>query len=282
MRAALFVLAITVAWGADTTPLDRANALYLRTDYAGAINLLKQSQQDAKTLEMLGRAYFMNGEFHRATDVLEKAAGLNPNSSTIQMWLGRAYGRRAETAFPVAALGYASRTRQAFEKAVELDSTNNEAVNDLFEYYTEAPGIVGGGVDKARKLLPLIAKNDAAEGHFAAAKLAEANKEYHAAETLMKKAMDAAPREVGRILDLAKFLARRNRFDESEKYFQQAQKITPDAPKILYARAEAYVESKRNPEQARDLLKKYLASSLTTDDPPRSEAQKLLKRVEGS
>lgn len=281
MRAALFVLATAIASAADTTAWDRAWNLYSHTDYSGAIGVLKQSQ-DARSLELLGRAYFMNGDYRRATEALEKAAELNPKSSTVQMWMGRAYGRRAESAFPVAALGYASKTRQAFEKAVELNAANTEAVNDLFEYYVEAPSIVGGGTEKARNLLPLIAKNDPAESHFAEARLLEDRKEFRSAEAQLKKAIDLAPREVGRFLDFAKFLSRRGRYDESEKYFAQAEHVSPEAPKILMARAEAYVAAKRNPDQARDLLKKYLAASLTPEDPPRSEAARLLKRLEAN
>ena len=36
-----------------------------------------------------------------------------------------------------------------FEKSVELDGKNLEAINDLFSYYLEAPGFLGGGLDKA-------------------------------------------------------------------------------------------------------------------------------------
>ena len=73
---------------------------------------------------------------------MEKAAAhsLPPNAECF-LWLGRAYGRRAEIANPFMAPGYASKARQMFEKSVALDRSNREAVGDLFDYYLEAPGI---------------------------------------------------------------------------------------------------------------------------------------------
>jgi hypothetical protein len=38
-----------------------------------------------------------------------------------------------------------------------------------------------------------------------------------------------------------------------------------------------YIQSGRNLGAARELLKRYLAASLTPDDPPRKEAEQLLK-----
>ena len=60
-----------------------------------------------------------------------------------------------------------------FERAVELDPRNGEAFNDLFDYYLQAPGILGGGYDKAAEVAKRIGQLNPAEGHFAQAQLAE-------------------------------------------------------------------------------------------------------------
>jgi hypothetical protein len=88
---------------------------------------------------------------------------------------------------------------------------------------------------------------------------------------------------VGRILDIAKFLAKQGRYEESDLAFLQAEKVAPDAPKVLFAKASTYIKTNRNVDTARELLKKYLmASNLTPEDPPKSEAQRLLRKVSGS
>ena len=50
----------------------------------------------------------------------------------------------------------------------------------------------------------------------------------------------------------------------------------------MFAKADLYIKSKRNLDVAKELLKKYLSLNLTPEDPPRSEAEKLLKQVQGS
>src|SRR5579859_3040387 len=261
---------------------DRALELYKHTDYEGSLRvLLPVPEKGVADLALMGQNYFMLGDAKRALDLFQQAVTAEPNNSVYHHWLGRAYGRRAEMGNPFSALGQASKARQSFEKAVALDPKNSEAVNDLFEFYLEAPGFVGGGLDKAERLAERIAERDAAEGNYAHALIAEKHKQFRNAENYFRRAMQLAPHQVGRVIDLARFLAKQGRFEESDRTFVAAQKLAPDAPKVLYARAATYIETKRNIETAKVLLEKYLASSLTPDDPSRADAQKLLRQVSG-
>jgi tetratricopeptide (TPR) repeat protein len=260
----------------------RALALYNHTDYDASLQLLLPvPEKKGPVVLLIGQNYFMMGDAARATGYFQQAVDLEPTNSVFYHWLGRAYGRRAETGSMFTAMSSASKARQNFEKAVQLDSHNYEAVNDLFEYYVEAPSFIGGGLDKAERLAERIAAHDAAEGNYAQARIAEKRKEYPRAENHLRKAMELAPRQVGRVIDLAKFLAKHGSFDESEKTFQAADKIAPGAPKLMFARASTYIQAKRNIETAKRLLQKYLTARLTPDDPPREEARKLLEQVSG-
>jgi tetratricopeptide (TPR) repeat protein len=282
MRLHHFAIFLVMSAALAASDLDTARKRYNHTDFAGAAALLEPiAKQDFAASELLGQSFYMLGEYKKSTDAFETAVSLNPNSSSAFHWLGRAYGRRAETSFPVTAVGYAGKARSNFEKAVQLDSRNSEAVNDLFEFYLQAPGFLGGGLDRAAKLADQIARQDAAEGNFAKARIAEQRKEYPAAETYLRRAMELAPQQPGRIVDLAKFLAQRGRFEESDSTFVQARKVAPDVPKVLFAEADTYIKSKRKVEEARELLKKYLASNISPDDPPKLEARKLLKQASG-
>jgi Flp pilus assembly protein TadD len=288
MRIALLSLVFTAALAArqpDAGPsasYRQALDHYNRTEYPEAVAQLRAAPATAENLELLGRCLLMLAEHGKAVESLEKAAALNPAGSMTWTWLGRAYGRRAETAFPLAAVGWANKARQAFEKAVQLDGSNGEAVNDLFEFYLQAPPVVGGGQDKARALVPAIARIDPAEAAFAEAKLAEQHKSFTAAEGSLRRAIALAPTQVGRVLDLAKFLARQGRFDESDRTFDQAEQLDPKAPKVLYARAQTWIRAKRNVAAAKDLLARYLASpNRTPEDPSRADVQRLLRKAEG-
>jgi hypothetical protein len=62
----------------------------------------------------------------------------------------------------------------------------------------------------------------------------------------------------------------------------KAERIAPNNPKLIFAKADIYIKSKRNLDVARELLKHYLTLALSPEDPSRSEAEKLLKQVQGS
>ena len=156
-HAALFLFLASVLTAAGPN-LDQARKLYDQTDFDQSIRLLQAlPDKDASVYALLGRNYFMLSDYKRATDLLEKAYAAEPHNAEYALWLGRAYGRRAETSSPFISPGYASKTRQFLEKSVQLNPHEIEALNDLFEYYLEAPGFLGGGLDKAENLAKRIA-----------------------------------------------------------------------------------------------------------------------------
>jgi len=275
------VLSATASASQDL--LDRAKALYQHTDYKASLQLLStDAAPDAATHCLIGKNHYMLGDWKQATDSFEQAATLAPTNPEYALWLGRTYGRRAETSNWMVAGFLAAKTRQYLEKAAALSPHYNEALNDLFAYYLEAPGFLGGGVDKAEAIAQRIAERSPAEYQFAEAQLAEKRKDYPAAEQHLHHAIEQAPREVGRVIDLATFLARRNRLEESDRAFEQAEKLAPNDPRIAFAHARIDVEHKRNLDEARERLKKYMESTITPDDPPKQSAEKLLQQAQGS
>jgi len=276
-----FALASLISAGTISVR-EQAESLYQRTDYQAAINLLnKVGQKDAATYSLLGRCYYGLANYKKATESLERAVAMEPDNSHHYMWLGRAYGRRAETSSFITAPGFAKKTCANFERSVALNPRNLDALNDLFEYYLEAPGFLGGGLDKASALAEKIRALDPVEYHFTQARLAEKRKEFNTAEAQLRRAIDLAPRQVGRVIDLAKFLAKQGRYQESDAAFQKAHTIEPRNPKLLFEQAATYIESNRNLNMARELLHLYLSVPLTPDDPPRQEAERLLKESSG-
>jgi Flp pilus assembly protein TadD len=119
------------------------------------------------------------------------------------------------------------------------------------------------------------------EGHWAQARLAERHKEFDTAEHHLRVAASMAPEEVGRLIDLARFLSKQGRLQESDQNFKNAEKIAPNSPRLIYARADTYIQQGRNLETARKLLQRYLRAQLTPDDPSRADAERLLKKASG-
>ncbi|MGB6945126.1 MAG: tetratricopeptide repeat protein [Bryobacteraceae bacterium] len=282
MRLLSGLVLFVVAGAASPDVVRRASALYERTDYQNSLRVLAEDPTpDAAAFILSGKNYFMLGEYKQATEFFEKALALAPGNSDYQLWLGRAWGRRAETSGWLMAGFNASKARQCFEKAVALDPRNHEAKNDLFDFYLNAPGFLGGGIEKAEAIAKSIATERPPESEFELAQIADRRKDYAAAEAHLRRAMELAPNEAGRIVDLARFVAKRGRLEESDALFEQARKLAPNKPTVAFAEARMNIENHRNLERARGLLEGYLHASLTPDDPPRKEAEQLLRRAGG-
>ena len=267
---------------AGPTEIARAADLYHRTQYKDAYRILQPVLgNDPAAHSLAGKCKYMLDDFKKAADLFEKAVQLNGQLSDHYHWLGRAYGRRAESGNPLIAPHYATKARQMFEKAMELDPKTGEAISDLFDYYLEAPGFLGGGLAKAQALLEQIKANDQAEFYYATAQLAQKRKEFNSAEQHLKRAAELAPRQIGRLLDVAKFLAHQGRLTESEGFISKAEKIDPNNPKLLYDKAQTYLIAKKNLPMATKLLEQYLKADLNPDMPSRADAEKLLRQARG-
>src|SRR5436190_16428809 len=105
--------------------LKRAEDLYQRTEYQQSLKIASAAAEPTPAVYgLIGRNYFMLGDFKKASEAFQKAVSLEPNSSEYNHWLGRTYGRRAETASPLFAPANAAKARQYFERAVDLDPAN--------------------------------------------------------------------------------------------------------------------------------------------------------------
>jgi cytochrome c-type biogenesis protein CcmH/NrfG len=274
-----FAILAAPLWAGD---FEGARQLYQRTAYEAALRALDaDGSQDTQVLLLAGQIYYQLGKYKEASEQLEKASQLEPGSAELFLWLGRSLGRRAETSSVFTAPGYAVRCRKALERAVALDEKNVEALSDLATYYLEAPGFLGGSLEKAEKLAPQIAALDAAEGQSVQARIDEKRQDFSGAEAHLRRAAEMKPRQIDRLIDLAQFFARRGELQQSEQALVEAAEVAPGSPKLLFAQAEMYIRQERNLEEARALLRHYLQMPLTPEDPPRREAKRLLAQAGG-
>jgi tetratricopeptide (TPR) repeat protein len=88
-------------------------------------------------------------------------------------------------------ISLAKRVRAEFEEAVRLNPRNAEALADLGEFYYTAPGVVGGGIDKAEGVAAQLDKIDPCARHELRGHIAEQRKDYGTAEREFKQAIAA-------------------------------------------------------------------------------------------
>ena len=169
-----------------------------------AISILS-SRGDPESFNLLSRAYYAMERWDDAVKWGERAVAVQPQNASYHLWLARAYGRKAGDSNPLTAAGLARKAKSEFERAVQLDPANVEARSDLSKYYTEAPAIMGGGLDKARDQAAQVNKFDSAEAHLILAQVAAKEKRYDEAESQFHSAINVARNPANYWLQLAEF-----------------------------------------------------------------------------
>lgn len=275
----LLGLLMAVPCGAD--PASPGELLSLgRVD--DAIRLLKErvhaAPNDAQAYNLLTRTYFYMGHWDDAAAAAERAAALEPSTSDYQLWLGRAVGEKAAHSSFVTAVRMVPKIRGAFERAVQLNSSNSAARADLAEFYMEAPTFLGGGRDKALAQAEALASQDAAAAHWVKARLAERAKQLETAEQEYRAAIAASPHPGGRWLDLAGFYRSRGRLDQMETAVNRASEDA-DSGTVPYEAAMLLFQAGRNFPGAVVLLHKHLASASQPEAAPAYEAHYLLGQI---
>ena len=228
---------------------------------------ISQSPRNAVAQNLLCRAYFMMEDWDRGISACEQAVYLDPQNSKYSLWLGRVNGEKADRSSFVSAPGLAKKARESFERAVELDQKNVEARLDLGEFYAEAPGIIGGGRDKAYRQADLIMPLSAPMGHWLLARIAEKEKDPAKAEREYRAEIAATNGSVRGWLDLANFLMYAHRYDEMEQALNHQEIALIDHPDSLMFGANLLLRSRRDYPLAVRLMRRYLGGRLVEDAP---------------
>jgi tetratricopeptide (TPR) repeat protein len=244
-----------------------------------ALQKLQQQLQASPTPEaynLLCRAQFELEAWDFGIPACEKATALEPNNGLYHLWLGRIYGEKADRAGFLSAAGLAKKVRVEFERAVELAPDSWEARTDLAEFYVEAPGIVGGGKDKARAQAELLAPLNPAMAHWVLARLAERDKNDAAAEKEYRAATDARGGGTRAWVNLAGFYRHVSRFDDMEQALRIMESRPIDRPGALVDAASMLFRAGRDYPVAIRLLRRYVALPNPAEEAPVFKADYLL------
>src|SRR5437660_764642 len=221
---------------------------------------LSSTPADAESSNLLCRAYFALEDWNRAESSCRKAASLDPDNSRFHLWLGRVYGEKADRANFLAAAGLAGKVRGEFERAVQLSPKDVDARLDLAEFYLAAPGIVGGGEQKARQQAQFIATVNPAREHWVYARIAEQKKDTATAEREYHQYIDLSQGDAEAWLNLALFLRRQKRFDEMEQAIVKLSQAPMPKLDVLVEASQMLYRAGRNYPFATQLLNRYLAA----------------------
>ncbi len=268
MKYLLVFLTLIALTSSGQSKIDQAKKLFENKKYDETKKLLLPIDDDdldyAAAQYYLGRIAFAQKEYDAAADYFEEAAEANDKNADYFNWLGNTYGTIAGDANPLRQGMLAPKMKSAWEKAIALDSKNLDARISLIQYYLQAPGIMGGSVEKAKEVAAQVLKLKPSEGHrqlgsiyLNEKKTAEAEKEF----ILMAK---ADPAYVG---GLANFYTSQKQYDKAFQLFEEVILKNPNDFLSIYQYGRTSAVSGQRLEKGEEYLKKYL----TTYTPKQNE-----------
>lgn len=276
--AALFPLAAEV----PRDGLAQADAALQSGEADRALSLLGAMPGSAEVHNLRCRVYFALERWDEAAGECDQAVRLNGSSAADHLWLGRALGEKADNASFLAAFNLAKRARSEFEQAVSLDPRNGEALTDLGEFYTSAPGVVGGGTDKAQNLLGPLEKIEPARAHLLQGRIAESRKDLGTAEREYRLAATTSEHPAFGWITLASFYRRHERWGEMEGAVESGYRAAQHDRKAgvaLFNAASVLIRGKRNFQLAKKMLEEYLADYPHSEEGPAFQAYTRLAKV---
>ena len=235
---------------------------YEASEYAKAAQLLQQAAAEnprsAEIHLLLAKTYYESQQHDAAIASAEKAVALDPQSSVYHEWLGKVFGEKADHAAMFSALSLARKARREFEKAVELDAKNFSAQQALIEFDCSAPGIAGGGEDKARAEIARLAALDAAEGHYAAGNCRRQKKDFPAADSEFDKALETHPKSADLIFDIGDYAVKHNQAQRLLAVAEAGEAVAPGDVRANYFRAVAMILKHEQLDTAESILRQYI------------------------
>lgn len=196
--------------------------------------ILQAEPDHAEALFGLAITHLEADDAKSAVPPLEKLVGLRPEEARYHRVLGDAYGLCAQQASIFSKLGLARKCIAAYDRAVELAPDDVSYRGARYDFYSMAPGLAGGGRDKAEAELAEIERLDPAHG----------------------------------ALIRAEAFVRENKHDEALAVLEELHRRTPENKVAVYQIGRVAAISGRKLEGGAAALADYLAYTPRPGEPP--------------
>jgi tetratricopeptide (TPR) repeat protein len=204
------------------------------------------------------RALLRDNRVDDAITRAEAAAEARPDDGKAWLWLGNAYGRKAIEVGMLSKPKWAGKCREAYEKAVAVAPGDPDARLSLMQYYLQAPGFLGGGVDKAQAQVDALAKIGPAWGHIGRAALLLADDRDDEALTAYADAVAADPANHRGLLGMISLHLGAQRIDIARETVDEALARNARDPVALYMLGRLAIEDGQRIDEGIEGLATYI------------------------
>ncbi len=244
LTALFFILCFALPLRAqDHMSSNSIEDLINKREYNKARDILTQqyakNEEDPQTNYWLAILAIRDTLYDDAIDYLDVAIEGDENNPDYYFLLGRAYAIKAQNSGAFTGAFAAPKIKSNWLKTLELDPEHIEAKWGLFQFYINAPGIVGGDDEEAKKLADDMVNSDPGRGYNMLAyyySFVDENME-ETDKALTKSMTCQSDEETNQIIRNSntnllnqlgyRFLGKED-FKNSYKYFKWAIRIRPD------------------------------------------------------
>jgi tetratricopeptide (TPR) repeat protein len=250
-----------------------------RVDEALRLLVPQASGNNAATFNYLCRAYFAIEDWDNAVRYCERAAQIDPGNAVFQLWLGRSYGEKANSAGPLSAYSFARKTVAAFITARTLDRQSVAIARDLAEYFSAAPSVVGGGSDKALSLAAEIAPSHPSDAAWIRAMVAAHEGDNERAEREYNDSIRLDHYSASTYIEFARHLRGRKLWGRFQQTVELATKTARIRPVDRYDAADLLLSTNRDLNGAAQQMRAYIQSGGYEEAAPLFRAHFLLGEI---
>lgn len=260
--------------------IDQAKKLYEEKKWDQARKLLtpiKEGHKDyADARYWLGRIEFNQQNLDEAEEYLEEAIEANDKVADYHYWYGSVLGNIAQKANTIKQGMLAPKIKDSFEKTVALDPNNMSAHWGLIEFYTQAPGFMGGSWEKAEATAKSIGKIKKAEGYRAVGVVMERQEKFVEAEKQYELAYKEDPLYV---YNLSNFYVKQKKNDKAFALFEEQLKRNPEDMMAGYQVGKLSATTGQKLDMGEKHLMKYLSYQPKENEPSHAGANMRLAQI---
>ena len=280
MKYFLLLLITTVSTSILGQDVNTAIKLYENNQTAKSERIFKSINSDhpsyADAQYYLGRIAFDKEDYDTAEEYFEEAIDENDSKSDYHLWLGNTFGVVAQNSNVFKQGLLAPKIKSEYERAVELNSKNEDAMWGLVQYYTQAPGFMGGSYEKAIDMANELGKLNKLRGHSARVTVYNAQEKYDLVEKEYKLAAAVDP---AWNLNLGYFYQQRGEFAKAFVTFEELEKAQGFKWSALYQIGRTSALSGQRFEQGVNALESYLQHNPEENQPSHAGAKMRLAMI---
>ena len=167
-------------------------------------------------------------KFKEAVDFADQATKADPTKPEYFSQLGVALSQRMSEVNFLQMAALSGRMRKAFEKSIELDPNHVSGLIGLARFYTNAPEIAGGSLEKAAEFATRVQKLEPFLGEIELGNIAAKDEQYARALAHYEAAASLRPTHAGVQVGCGRALMQLGRKDEARARFETALKLNPE------------------------------------------------------